>query len=93
MQGHSQFAEQLWDKTAKILARVSNGLESTEQLSDFFKGRQKAEEESAKQMRMMCMVSVPRVVVDMLMQARLASGTSNTSLVYGHDRADFWRTR
>ena len=57
LQNHTQFAEQLWDQTAVILERVAVGLESTDQLVNFFKGRKKAEEEAAKQMRMMCIVS------------------------------------
>lgn len=59
LSNHTHFAEQLWDQTAAILERVARGLESFEQLTDFFKGRKKAEEEAAKQMRMMCIVSGP----------------------------------
>ena len=76
LRDHVQFAEQLWDQTAAILQRVALGLESTEQLTDFFKGRKKAEEDSAKQMRMMCMVSAtgaPRPA------SRLASCTTDTT--------------
>ncbi len=58
LQDHKHFAEQLWDQTAAILERVALGLESTEQLTNFVKGRKKAEEETAKQLRMMCIVSV-----------------------------------
>lgn len=60
LSNHTHFAEQLWDQSAAILERVTRGLESTEQLTDFFKGRKKAEEEAAKHMRMMCIVSAAR---------------------------------
>lgn len=90
LQGHKQFAEQLWDQTAAILERVALGLESTEQLTDFIKGRKKAEEESAKQLRMTCIVSVAPLRTRAAPCARLANCASDTVLAHG--RADYRRT-
>ncbi len=90
LHGHKHFAEQLWDQTAAILERVALGLESTEQLTDFVKGRKKAEEETAKQLRMMCIVSIAPVCTRAASCARLASCASDTALAHG--RADYRRT-